>query len=362
MVKAFSWLGAACLVGGLLVPCTAAAQKKPAPATPKAAKPAPGKPDPAASKGTPKDPAGSKGAAKDPAGSKGTPKEETPQEKAAPYIKEGARAAAAGEWDDAHAEYTIAWSIDHSWEIAAGLGKAAYKTAHFAEALQRLGFYLREAPAAKVSAKERAEIEGWIKDAKSKVGTVTLKGPAGDDVLVDGEDVGKTPLAEALPLDPGKHKIEIRRGAQGETRIAEVVAGASLVLDFTPVPVAPKTVIVEKEDVLSPAVRTAGVLSGGALALGGIAAGGVMLGLSFAKNDELQKASLDPFGQEAAKAAAQAKADALSTAIWCFGGGGLAAVGTVVFYVVTRPKAPPPVKAGAFVGPGGPGVWVQGRF
>jgi hypothetical protein len=356
MVKAFSWLGAACLVGGLLVPCTAAAQKKPAPATPKAAKPAPGKPDPGTSKGAAKD------AAKDPAGSKGTPKEETPQEKAAPYIKEGARAAAAGEWDDAHAEYTIAWSIDHSWEIAAGLGKAAYKTAHFAEALQRLGLYLRDAPAAKVSAKERAEVEGWITDAKSKIGTVTIKGPAGDDVLVDGEDAGKTPLAEAIPLDPGKHKIEIRRGAQGETRIAEVTAGAALVLDFTPAPVVPKTVIVEKEDVLSPTVRTAGVLSGGALALGGIAAGGVMLGLSFAKADERQKANLNPFGRDAANTAALAEANAQSTAVWCFVGGGVAAVGTVVFYVVTRPKAPPPIKAGAFVGPKGPGVWVEGQF
>ncbi len=339
-MKALSWLGAACLVGGLIVPCTAAAQKKPAPATPKAAKPGPGKADT----------------------SKGPPKEETPQEKAAPYIKGGARAAAAGEWDDAHAEYTIAWSIDRSWEIAGGLGKSAYKTQHYAEALLRLGFYLREAPASKVSPKERTEVEGWIKDAKAKTGTITLKGPAGDDVLVDGEDMGKTPLADAIPLDPGKHKVEVRRGAQGETRIAEITAGAAIVLDFTPAPVAPKTVIIQSEDVLSPTVRTAGVLSGGALALGGIAAGGVMLGLSFAKADEKNKAQLDAFGRDTAKAAALAESDAQNAAIWCFVGGGVAAVGTVVFYVVTRPKAPPPVTVGAFVGPRGPGVVVEGRF
>jgi hypothetical protein len=121
-------------------------------------------------------------------------------------------------------------------------------------------------------------------------------------------------------------------------------------------------VFLKEAGVFTPQVRTAAVIGGGALALGGIAAGGVMLGLSFAKNDELQKAKLDPFGQETAKAAAQAKADALSTAIWCFGAGGLAAAGTVAFYMVTRPKAPPPVKAGAFVGPRGPGVWVEGRF
>ena len=346
-MKALSWLGAACLVGGLIVPCTAAAQKKPTPATPKSSKPAPAKPDPATSKGTTKD--------KD--------KEETPQEKAAKYVKQGARAAAAGQWDDAHAEYSIAWSIDRSWEAAAGLGKAAYKTQHYAEALARLAFYLREAPATKVSPKERAEVEGWIQDAKAKTGTVVLKGPAGDDVLVDGEDAGKTPLAEPIVLDPGKHKVEVRRGAQGETRIAEITAGAKIELDFTPPKAAPPTtVIVKEEGILTPAVRTAGVLSGGALALGGIAAGGVMLGLSFAKADEKQKAMLNPFGFEAASAAAKAQADAQSTAIWCFAGGGVAAVGTIVFYVVTRPRVPPPVKAGAFVGPKGPSFWVEGQF
>ncbi|MFO0588353.1 MAG: hypothetical protein U0441_12465 [Polyangiaceae bacterium] len=352
-MKALSWLGAACVTLGMLVTGPALAQpKKPAPTKGAAAKP-----------DTKKDAKGD--SKKDPKADvkpDATPKEETPHDKAAPYLKEGAKAYAAGEWDDAHAEYTIAYSIEKSWETAGGLGKAAYKTQHFAQALLRLGDYLRDAPSGKISAKEKTEIEGWVQECKSKIGSVTIKGPAGD-ILIDGEDAGKAPTTEAIPLDPGKHKVEVRMGAQGETRMVDISAGATTDLDFTPKAVE-KTVILKPEDVLPPAVRTGVVLGGGALALGGIAAGGVMLGLSFAKNDELQKAQADSLGRDAAKLAAQGKADAMSTAIWCFGGGGLAAIGTAVFYIVTRPKVstPPPIKAGVFVSPQGSGAVITGQF
>lgn len=291
-----------------------------------------------------------------------SPKEESPKDKAAAFAKLGAKAAASGEWDDAYADYAIAWSIDPSWSTAAGLGKAAHKTAHHAEAVQRLQFFLREAPADKVSAKERSEAEGLIQESKSKTGTVNVKGPAEAEVLVDGNSVGKMPLAEGILLDPGQHKIEVRRGAEGETRTADVVAGGTVDLDFTPKQAAPKTVIVKEEGVSTTQVRTAAVIGGGAVALAGLAAGGVLMGLSFVKADERQKAELDPGGFKAATAAAQTEADLRSASIWCFVGGGAAAIGTGVFYFVTRPRLQTPVKTGAFVGPHGASISIQGSF
>lgn len=330
-MKFLSWACLACFSMGMLVPDPALAQPK----------------------------GGGKGAAKPAAA---PAKEPTPKDKAAVFAKEGAQAATAGEWDDAYADYQIAWSIDPSWEIAAPLGKAAYKTKHYAEAVQRLRFYLREAPAAKVSTKERTEAEAFIQDAKSKTGLLTIKGPAGGDVLVDGTEAGKTPLTEAIILDPGSHKIEVRRGGQGETKTAEIAAGATIELDFTPKPATPKTVIVKEEGVFTPQVRTAAVIGGGALALGGLVAGGVLMGVSVTKADERQKAQLDPYGIDAAKTAAQAEADMRSAAIWCFVGGGAAAIGTGVFYLVTRPTVKAPVKAGAVVGPQGSSIWIEGKF
>ncbi len=225
---------------------------------------------------------------------------------------------------------------------------------------------------------------------KPKLAMLVVTVPEGvrslPDVVIklDGEVLGEKVWGVPYPVDRGAHTlVATARGyAPGTVRVDVPKDGVTTTTGVPPLapapaaapestpspvvspadPVEPKVVFVKEEGVFTPQVRTAAVIGGGALALGGIAAGGVMLGLSFAKNDELQKARLDPFGQETAKTAAQAKADTLSTAIWCFVGGGAAAIGTGAFYFVTRPRVPPPVKAGAFVGPGGPGVWIQGQF
>lgn len=327
------WLGAACVLATLATPIQAAAQAKSG---------APAK------------------------GADAGKKDDDAKQKAAAYLKGGARAAAAGEWEDAYAEYAIAWSFDPTWEVAAGLGKAAYKTGHYAEAIQRLSFYLREAPPKKVSAKARKEAETMLQDAKSKTGEITITAPEGSNVLIDGEEIGNTPLAEPIVVDPGQRKVEVRRGSQGETKTADITAGSKVTLDFTPKPSGPpKTVIVEvkEEGLLTPQTRTAVVITGGALAVGGLAAGGISLGVGFAKGSERQTATADPFGRETAKAASQTEADAKSVAIWCFVGGGVAAVGTTVFYLVTRPRVrTPPVQAGAAVTSNGGVVWARGEF
>jgi hypothetical protein len=327
------WLGAACVLATLAMPCEAAAQRKG------------GAPEKGADAGK---------------------KEDSPKKKAAPYLKAGARAATAGEWEDAYAEYSIAWTFDPSWEVAAGLGKAAYKAGYYAESIRRLSFYLREAPPKKVSAKARKDAETMIQDAKSKTGEITITAPEGSTVLIDDQDFGNTPLADPLIVDPGKRKVEVRRGSQGESRTADVTAGSKIALDFMPkAPPPPKTVIVQvkEEGLLTPQTRTAGVIAGGALALGALAAGGISLGVGFAKGSERQTATADPFGRETAKAAAQTEADAKSVALWCFVGGGVAAVGTTVFYLVTRPRVrTPPVQAGAAVAPSGGVIWARGTF
>lgn len=323
-MKVLSWVGGVCLAVSLLAPVSAAAQG---------------------------------------GGSRSTAAKDSPEAKAASYLKGGAKAAAVGEWDDAYAEYKLAWSMNPSWEAAAGRGKAAYKTKRYAESIDMLAYYLREAPAAKVSAKQRAEAEAWLKDARSKTGILVITGPEGGDVLLDDEQIGKTPIADGIPVDPGDHKVEVRFGSTGETKMTPITAGAKVTLDFTPKKAGPgKTVIVKEEGVFTPQVRTAAVIGGGALAVGGIVAGGVMLGVSFAKTDEKREAEANPYGRETAMSAAQAASEAKSAALWCFVGGGAAALGTGAFYFFTRPRVKAPVNAGVVVGPEGPSIWASGHF
>lgn len=285
------------------------------------------------------------------------------KEKAAAYLKTGTRAANAGQWDDAYAELSIAWKLHPSWEIAAALGKAALRTQHHAEALARLSYYLREAPPARVSAKQRAEAEAWIVEARGKTGTVTITAAPGSEIAIDGEVVGAAPLAEPVHVDPGKHTITSRGPGGAETRDLQIAAGAAAEVAFA----APKTPEVVAKPVVkaeggSGAPRTAVLIGGAALAVGGLVAGGVSLGIAADKGAQKAEAARSPDGRAATQELALAEADARNAALWSFVGGGLAAAGTAAFFFATRPGSKAPVKGAAFITPAGPGVWIQGEF
>jgi len=199
-------------------------------------------------------------------------------------------------------------------------------------------------------------------------------------IKLDGDALAEKQWGVPTPVDKGPHTLVVTaKGYKPATVQVDVPKdGAAVnasIPALEPAPEEPRvapaatvpppvtnTVIVREEGVFTPQVRTAAVIGGGVFALGGLAAGGIMLGVSFAKGDERQKAESDPKGRDPAQAAAQAESTALNAALWCLVGGGAAAVGTGVFYLVTRPRAKAPVKAGAFVGPAGPSIWVQGQF
>jgi hypothetical protein len=329
-MNARSWIVAACLSAQVVVPQAAFAQGKGG--APKAG--AAGKADPKA--------------------------EPTPQDKAKEFTKSGDKAAAAGEWEDAYADYSIAWSIYKGWETALGAGKAANKTGHHSEAVERLSLYLKEAPAKAVTAKGRIEVEAMLEDSKSKTGMLTIVGPEGGDVFLDRNPVGKTPLPAAIRVDPGKHEIEIRRGAAGETKSTEVTAGATVEVKFEPPKVAEPPKIIIKED--SYAWRTPALIAGSGLAFAGLALGGISLGLSFERTGAKQTAELEPDGEAAAKKAAEEAALFKNMMVWSFVGAGVALAATAVVFFVVKPSEKPRVQGAVGLGAGGPSLLLEGEF
>jgi hypothetical protein len=328
-------LAAACLWAGLSAGPAAVLAVHPAPALAQQ-RPAPAKP------------------ARDPA-----------KEKAAPYLKTGLRAANAGQWDDAYAELSIAWKLYQDWETAAALGRAALRTQHHAEAIARLSYYLREAPPAKVSARQRADAEKWILEAKGKTGALTITAAPGAEIAIDGEVVGTAPLPEPVHADPGRHRVEARQGGAAEGKDVDVAAGSSAEVSLVPVKApdaAPEPVGAAASTGMGSAPRIAVLAGGGALAVGGVVAGAVSLAMAADRGAARQEASKDPNGRAAAEAAALAEADARNAALWSFVGGGLAAAGTAAFFLATRPGSKAPVKGAVGVGPAGPSVWIQGEF
>jgi hypothetical protein len=288
------------------------------------------------------------------------------KEKARGYIKTGNKAAFAGKWEDAYADYAIAWSMAPDWETAYPVGKAAFKTGHFAEAFARLTFHLKNAPADQVPAKQRNDVEAMIEEAKSKTGALTIKADEGAEILVDNEMIGRAPLTEAIHLDPGTHKVESRRGSTGESKTVEIAAGGSVDVSFIAPKVKPTATPTATAPVVKPPIsgplRIVGLATGGALTLGGLVVGGVGIAIASQKGTEKEKARDDLEGRDAFVAAASAEAQAQNTMFWGFVGAGIAAAATVGFYFATRPSEKAQVKAGVGVQSGGPAIWMQGQF
>jgi hypothetical protein len=283
------------------------------------------------------------------------------------YYIAASRSANGGRWDDAYAEYSIAWRLSPDWQTAGGLGKAAYRTKHHATAVSRLSDYLRQAPAGRVSARERTEAEGWIAVAKTKVGSLSVALPRGATVLIDGETAGTAPFQGAIPIDPGKHEIQIQTGSSVETRTVEITVGKTHNLSLSGAasgqeeqdPAAPAA---GRATSSGPSLRTVALVGGAALTVGGIVAGSVSLSIAGGKGSDKQSAALDKDGRDRAAGLAQAEAQAKNMALWSFVGAGLCAAGTAAFYIATRKPSKAPVEGAVGLRDGAPAVWVQGRF
>ncbi len=137
--------------------------------------------------------------------------------------EKGRKLADEGKWDAAYAEFRAAYAwLDH-WQIAGGLGKAAFAVGKYPEAIAMLGKHLKEAN--NLTAVERVEMEKQVAQAKLKCGILRVAGPAGAEVKVDTEMAGKLPLERELYALPGTHTVEITSAA-GVTKITvEVTAG-----------------------------------------------------------------------------------------------------------------------------------------
>ncbi|MBK8254116.1 MAG: PEGA domain-containing protein [Polyangiaceae bacterium] len=331
------WIIGAAILGQFALATPLAAQTKSGGAAPKSSAGAP-KSDPKAD---------AKGAAK---------AEPTPLEKAKQFVKSGDKSAAAGEWEDAYADYSIAWTMYQGWETALGLGKSAAKTGHNAEAVARLTLYLKDAPAKEVSDKQRKELEAMIKESTAKTGLLTITAPPGGDVYIDRNAVGKTPLAEPVRLDPGKHEVEVRRGEAGESKSTEVKAGATSELKFEPPKTTTKVVVQEAQYPW----RTPVLITGTTLTVGGLAVGGVFLGLSFDREAAKKEAQKNLYGRNDFISAANDEAFNRNVMLWGFIGAGVALAGTAAVFFLTRTSPKSETTTALVLNPGG--LTIRGDF
>lgn len=332
--------------------------------------------------------------------------------------EKGRAAEAAGDWQQAYTEYRAAVALHPAPQYEAALGKAALELAKHREAAQVLQRVLDDPATAKsLSAAAMDEVKKNHAAALLKVGRLKVEGPEGAQLWVDGTLVGTLPLKEEPFADAGERDIEARRDGTVLARVrASVTAGKSEAVKlvegevFSPAPTAPAVAPPPAPSVTATATGAptstgaapaptatftpvgggpppdkGGPSWAGVLALGGVAvaAAAVGTGLWIASDGKAAEAAsgLSQFESAHGKGSpyclnqgsdplckgiqdsltAQDALQSGAAAAWI--GGGVAAVGAVTIWLITRRERPKTgVRAMPVASPGQAGLVLRGSF
>jgi hypothetical protein len=119
-----------------------------------------------------------------------------------------------------------AWKLQPHYQIAANLGRAEFMVGKFSDSIEHLSYFLREAPAT-VSPEDRQRAQAMHDKAFTRVGTLTISVDAqGAEILVDGQPVGRSPLAKPVLVDAGNKTIEARLNGRSASEQINVEAGS----------------------------------------------------------------------------------------------------------------------------------------
>ncbi len=120
-------------------------------------------------------------------------------------------------------EFKRAYAIAPNVAVLYNVGEAEYQLQEYANALTTFERYLAQSPAADG---RRGEIESTVEVLRARVGRLTVTtSPAGAEVAVDDQLVGKTPLEESILVSVGHRKVTVSlAGRQTTTRYVDVAA------------------------------------------------------------------------------------------------------------------------------------------
>lgn len=280
-------------------------------------------------------------------------------DKAAALYDEGVIAFKHAEWAKARAAFLAAWSLKKHWQIAANLADAELALGKHREAAEHAAFYARNA-----SADRKARADALLERAKAKVGTIFVHVDLpGAEVRIDEHLVGTSPLDGPAFVEPGRHEVQVRMGAQFAAAEITIGSGATRTLDLS---------------VKAPAVRpSVAILVTGAaltavsegLGIGLMVASGAKASSADAKLQEVQKAGVrcesPPQAGACSDVLSLRRAQGLlhNAAVPLLIGGGVAAAATLVYGLWPRgPANDTAVHVSGMIGPDALGLTVQGRF
>jgi hypothetical protein len=131
----------------------------------------------------------------------------------------GVAALRAENYPDALAAFEQSWQLNPRPLVMYNIAMCQRALFDYPAAIGSFGTYLEVAAGTTEPEDRLADARTQIAELERLVAQVALAvEPAGARVLVDGREVGTTPLAEPLRVGPGQHVIEVRRDGYGDFR------------------------------------------------------------------------------------------------------------------------------------------------
>jgi hypothetical protein len=294
------------------------------------------------------------------------------------FVTQAKAALAAGNAHEALRDFRDAWALAKTPEIAGNLATIEASFSRHRDAAEHFQFALSHLPSDATTEQKQAVAAG-LDTEKQQVVTLVIRGaPVGARLLIDGEPFGTAPYTDNLYAEPGRH--DVRAEAPGYQTLTERVdgsAGVTLAVQVAlrPIDASPAAFSSERPgqgaDTEPPGLGRTVKRSPVVLALGsGVTVVGAALGTVFLlkANSAQDEASRDGGALKGANACGTntpyvTQCDALhkanaaidrdrNIAVASFVVGGAAAVGSLVYWVWPRAKAPTSAHASAIVSPG----------
>jgi hypothetical protein len=142
-------------------------------------------------------------------------------------------------FQDAADEFETAYRISPAFAVLYNMGRVYVALGHSVKAVRAFETYLAQG-AATIDAARRQEVRAEIEKQRARIGTIEVRTvPAAAEIRVDGQLVGKTPLAQPVLVTAGSHTVEaLLSGYAPLVRELDVAGTAQIEIDLRLDPVA----------------------------------------------------------------------------------------------------------------------------
>ena len=138
-----------------------------------------------------------------------------------------------GKYAEALEQFQRAYDLSPSYVILYNIGRMARYSQDFARSLTAFQRYLKDG-GSEIEASKRSEAEQEIASLTSLVAWASINVEAGAHVSIDGREIGVSPIAQKLPLNPGARSFRAEKAGAVVSKDLTLKAGdtTAVLLEF----------------------------------------------------------------------------------------------------------------------------------